>query len=225
MAEVGSSSGGSTRPASIHAASISRTRRPDRRSRSHSRIRHRGGSGRPSSTSSGTTTPRRPARTAPGADSKRERPLGAAARRGRTGEWVDPRRHRQRESPPRPHFEGSGETVRRRLGPPRSAGRTRCAAGEGLSAGPADGVLPFPSPGEGLGSGPAPPRLKVDRGGAAAGRSRGNEKCTEPVATSSGYPTDPRRSDCHSESHQPQTLRTRCIGDSMDRTPGGQGIR
>ena len=47
-------------------------------------------------------------------------------------------------------------------------------------------------------------------------------KCTEPVATSSGFPTDHRRSDNHSESHQPQTLRTRCIGDSMDRTATGQ---
>jgi hypothetical protein len=35
-------------------------------------------------------------------------------------------------------------------------------------------------------------------------------KCTEPVAPSSGFPTDLRRSGCRSESHQPRTLRTRC---------------
>jgi hypothetical protein len=36
------------------------------------------------------------------------------------------------------------------------------------------------------------------------------KKCTEPVAPSSGFPTDLRRSGCRSESHQPRTLRTRC---------------
>jgi hypothetical protein len=46
-------------------------------------------------------------------------------------------------------------------------------------------------------------------------RFRGQRKCTEPVAPSSGFPTDRRRSDCRSESHQPRTLRTRCIADSM----------
>jgi hypothetical protein len=39
-------------------------------------------------------------------------------------------------------------------------------------------------------------------------------KCTEPVTPSSGFPTDRRRSDCLSESHQPRTLRTRCMHDS-----------
>ncbi len=53
-------------------------------------------------------------------------------------------------------------------------------------------------------------------------RIRGQRKCTEPVASSSDLPTDHRRSDNHSESHQPQTLRTRCIGDSMDRMATGQ---
>ena len=42
-------------------------------------------------------------------------------------------------------------------------------------------------------------------------RSSGSRtKCTEPVAPSSGFPTDLRRSDCLSGSHQPWTLRTRC---------------
>ena len=40
------------------------------------------------------------------------------------------------------------------------------------------------------------------------------KKCTEPVAPSSGFPTDRRRSGCRSESHQPRALRTRCIADS-----------
>jgi hypothetical protein len=38
----------------------------------------------------------------------------------------------------------------------------------------------------------------------------GPRKCTEPVAPLSGLPTDRRRSDRRSESHQPRTLRTRC---------------
>ena len=40
--------------------------------------------------------------------------------------------------------------------------------------------------------------------------------------SSSDLPTDHRRSDNHSESHQPQTLRSRCIGDSMGRMATGQ---
>ena len=47
----------------------------------------------------------------------------------------------------------------------------------------------------------------------SAGNTR-TRKCTEPVAPSSGFPTDLRRSGCRSESHQPRTLRTRCIADS-----------
>jgi hypothetical protein len=39
-------------------------------------------------------------------------------------------------------------------------------------------------------------------------------KCTEPVAPSSGFPTDRRRSGCRSESHQPRVLRTRCNRES-----------
>ena len=39
-------------------------------------------------------------------------------------------------------------------------------------------------------------------------------KCTEPVAPSSGFPTDRRRSGCRSESHQPRVLRTRCSRES-----------
>jgi hypothetical protein len=42
------------------------------------------------------------------------------------------------------------------------------------------------------------------------GSIRSTEKCTEPVTPSSGFPTDRRRSGCHSESHQPRALRTRC---------------
>jgi hypothetical protein len=44
----------------------------------------------------------------------------------------------------------------------------------------------------------------------AARRDRSRRKCTEPVTPSSGFPTDRRRSGCHSESHQPRALRTRC---------------
>ena len=51
----------------------------------------------------------------------------------------------------------------------------------------------------------------------------GAKKCTEPVAPSSGFPTDIRRSGCRSESHQPRTLRTRCTRDSRDRAGGRQG--
>jgi hypothetical protein len=49
-------------------------------------------------------------------------------------------------------------------------------------------------------------------------------KCTEPVAPSSGFPTDRRRSDCRSESHQPRTLRTRCIAHSRESPRGRQGV-
>jgi hypothetical protein len=48
-------------------------------------------------------------------------------------------------------------------------------------------------------------------------------KCTGPVAPSSGFPTDHRRSDCHSESHQPRTLRTRCKPHTRRRTRARQG--
>jgi hypothetical protein len=44
-------------------------------------------------------------------------------------------------------------------------------------------------------------------------RLRLNEKCTEPVAPSSGFPTDLRRSACLSESLQPRKLRARCGRD------------
>ena len=47
-------------------------------------------------------------------------------------------------------------------------------------------------------------------------------KCTEPVTSSSGNSTDLRRSGCHSENHQPWTLRTRCKHDSMDPRRLGQ---
>ena len=40
------------------------------------------------------------------------------------------------------------------------------------------------------------------------------QKCTETGAPSSGLPTDLRRSDCLSESHQPQALRPRCNQDT-----------
>jgi hypothetical protein len=50
-------------------------------------------------------------------------------------------------------------------------------------------------------------------------------KCTEPVAPSSGFPTGHRRSDNHSESHQPRTLRTRCIADSRGAREPRQGAR
>ncbi len=53
-------------------------------------------------------------------------------------------------------------------------------------------------------------------------RSLGNQKSTEPVAPSSGNPTDLRRSECHSESHQPRTLRTRCSADTKRRARLGQ---
>ena len=37
------------------------------------------------------------------------------------------------------------------------------------------------------------------------------KKCTEPVTPSSSFPTDRRRSGCHSENLQPRALRTRCM--------------
>ena len=40
------------------------------------------------------------------------------------------------------------------------------------------------------------------------------QKCTESGAPSSGFPTDLRRSDCLSESHQPRALRPRCNQDT-----------
>jgi hypothetical protein len=51
---------------------------------------------------------------------------------------------------------------------------------------------------------------------------RTTKKCTEPVTLSSGFPTDLRRSDCHSESHQPPALRTRCMRDSRGAHRGRQ---
>jgi hypothetical protein len=51
------------------------------------------------------------------------------------------------------------------------------------------------------------------------------KKCTEPVTSSSGNPTDLRRSGCHSESHQPRTLRTRCSRDSMRTARAGSSRR
>ena len=69
---------------------------------------------------------------------------------------------------------------------------------------------------------------------ARPGRSRGagdsrwrrlrKRKRTEPVAPSSGFPTDRRRSDCRSESHQPRTLRTRCIAHSREVVRARQGV-
>jgi hypothetical protein len=56
-------------------------------------------------------------------------------------------------------------------------------------------------------------------------RHRSTTKCTEPVAPSSGFPTDCRRSGRRSESHQPRTLRTRCIADSRGCPWGRQGIQ
>jgi hypothetical protein len=67
-------------------------------------------------------------------------------------------------------------------------------------------------------------RERVDRSTTAhATRRRSTKKCTEPVTPSSGFPTDLRRSDCHSESHQPRALRTRCTQDSRAWTRGRQG--
>ena len=55
-------------------------------------------------------------------------------------------------------------------------------------------------------------------------RVRAHKKCTEPVAPSSGFPTDLRRSGCRSESHQPHALRTRCISDSRWARQRRQGV-
>ncbi len=52
---------------------------------------------------------------------------------------------------------------------------------------------------------------------------RTTKKCTEPVAPSSGFPTDCRRSGRRSESHQPRTLRTRCIAHTRAPRPDRQG--
>ena len=56
----------------------------------------------------------------------------------------------------------------------------------------------------------------------AAVRHGRPQKCTEPVTPSSGNPTDLRRSECHSESHQPRTLRTRCRHETKRRERAGQ---
>ena len=45
------------------------------------------------------------------------------------------------------------------------------------------------------------------------------------VASSSGSPTDLRRSDCLSGSHQPKKLRTRCGQDSMEGVCASQPAR
>jgi hypothetical protein len=44
--------------------------------------------------------------------------------------------------------------------------------------------------------------------------AKSTQKCTEAGAPSSGLPTDLRRSDCLSESHQPPALRPRCTQDT-----------
>ena len=61
----------------------------------------------------------------------------------------------------------------------------------------------------------------VDRP-ASATLAGSTKKCTEPVAPSSGFPTDCRRSDRRSESHRPRKLRTRCIADSRGTVWGRQ---
>ena len=54
---------------------------------------------------------------------------------------------------------------------------------------------------------------RISAGG--CGRHRhSTQKCTEAGAPSSGFPTDLRRSDCLSESHQPRALRPRCNQDT-----------
>ena len=47
-----------------------------------------------------------------------------------------------------------------------------------------------------------------------AERPSDHKKCTEPVAPSSGFPIDLRRSECRSGSHQPPALRSRCTRES-----------
>ena len=49
---------------------------------------------------------------------------------------------------------------------------------------------------------------------AAMASTTSTQKCTESGAPSSGFPTDLRRSDCLSESHQPQALLPRCNRDT-----------
>ena len=66
-----------------------------------------------------------------------------------------------------------------------------------------------------------PPHASQDMRGRARRTSR-PKKCTEPVAPSSGNPTDLRRSECHSENHQPRTLRTRCSDDTKRPAQAGQ---
>ena len=60
---------------------------------------------------------------------------------------------------------------------------------------------------------------------AAAHRTAHAQKCTEPVAPSSGFPTDLRRSGCRSENHQPRTLRTRCKQHPRGCLTGRQAAR
>jgi hypothetical protein len=69
----------------------------------------------------------------------------------------------------------------------------------------------------------APPSTHRRRGPIVLEALRAQRKCTGPVASSSDLPTDSRRSDNHSESHQPQTLRTRCIAHTRGADTSGQG--
>ena len=57
-----------------------------------------------------------------------------------------------------------------------------------------------------------PQRFRVAR--ARFAHRMSTQKRTEAGAPSSGFPTDLRRSDCLSESHQPQALRPRCNRDT-----------
>ena len=69
------------------------------------------------------------------------------------------------------------------------------------------------------------PRGACTRALSRRGTSPRTQKCTEPVAPSSGFPTDRRRSDCRSESHQPLAFRTRCIAHSREHPRARQGVR
>jgi len=51
------------------------------------------------------------------------------------------------------------------------------------------------------------------------------QKRTEPVSPSSDNPTDLRRSECHSENHQPRALRTRCKPHTRGLSPDRQALR
>lgn len=60
--------------------------------------------------------------------------------------------------------------------------------------------------------------------GATVARRDSTQKCTEPESPSSDFPTDLRRGDCRSGSHQPWALPARCNWESRRSGGWSQGL-